>query len=117
MEHKVSTSVYDEFLLYRAQVIRAVALAWQDDGFKAALRENPRAAVRQYLNYEIPFALEIDVIFDNAEFCPQTLLDWLVKKTDRLQLNLPPAPPANQQAEALAAYNLQFLTFLQPHTR
>lgn len=73
--------------------------------------------MRQYLNYEIPFALEIDVIFDNAEFRPETVVDWLVKKTDRLQLHLPPAPPANQQAEALAAYNLQFLTFLQPQTR
>jgi ribosomally synthesized peptide (two-chain TOMM family) len=104
---------YDRFIAFRAAVMQAIALAWGNPEFRTQLIADPKKAMRDSLDYEFPFKIDLEVDVDNAKWEPITVADWHVLRRDTLHMVLPPKPedPA-QQVEALAAFNATHLTFL-----
>jgi ribosomally synthesized peptide (two-chain TOMM family) len=89
---------------------QAIALAWSDDTLKADLIRDPRVFFKARMNYDLPEGLaftvkEMDTADKNGNpsgWDPKINLWWL-EKTE-LTMYIPPAPPLEQQAVALAAY-------------
>lgn len=103
---------YDRFIAFRAAVMQAIAQAWRDPKFREKFIEDPKRALKEDIGYKFPFNMDLSVDADNAEWRPLTVTDWRVDIQNRLELVLPPAPQADQQLEALAAFNAHHLTFL-----
>lgn len=117
------TGSYDKFLEFRVAVIQLVAEAWDHwdpekndftEEFKTKL-QNTKGYMKETLGYEFPFDMDLEVIFKNAVWEPETVVDWKVNATNTLSLFLPPAPPVEEQAKALAKFNADHITFLGPH--
>lgn len=107
-----SSPSHDVFIECRAQIVHAIALAWQDPAFLNALISNPRQAMLERLDYVFPYPnMEVKVNDGNAQWRPRGFTDWVVTHDNSLELYLPPCPadPA-QQALALASYNATHLT-------
>lgn len=102
---------YDRFIAYRAAVMRAIARAWSDPQYYEKLKKDPKEALKD-VNYTFPFDMDLGVDADNALWRPTTVADWYVRQRNTLTMVLPPAPPLEQQPEALANFNSFHLTFL-----
>ena len=113
---------YDNFLLFRAMIIRAVAKAWGDEEYSKLLQENPKQALESaFPPYRYPFTAELTASAGAASYTPGLNLGWVTHKREKLTLVLPPKPAAVagdemanalNQAAALAAFNATHLTFL-----
>jgi ribosomally synthesized peptide (two-chain TOMM family) len=104
---------YDRFIAFRAAVMQAIALAWNDKEFRTDLIEDPKKAMKKAFDYDFPFKIDLGVDVDNARWEPMTVVDWHVLNRDTLQMWLPPKPEDPKQVvEALAAFNATHLTFL-----
>ena len=102
---------YDTLIDFRAKVLQMIALVWEDDAVRKDLMDNPRAAFRQHLQYDLPYPVDAIVSPDNAQWCPPGFQDWVVQHNEEVTLFLPPPPQdARQRASALAAYNAKHLT-------
>jgi ribosomally synthesized peptide (two-chain TOMM family) len=112
MTEQPTGSSYDTFILYRAHVIRAIALAWQDAEFKHALLEDPKQAMHAAFGYEFPFDMDLRALDGSAYWNPTGTVGWTVTAQNTVRLVLPPKPEAGQEAVALAEYNARHLTFL-----
>lgn len=117
----ITTSTYDKFLKFRAVIIQAIALAWEDPKYKKRLIEAPKEALKEAFNYNFPFDMNMTIDVDNATWKPLLNAGWVVHIPNTLELVLPPKPdnkglsPREEvlnQARALAAYNVTHLTFL-----
>ena len=104
---------YDRFIAYRAAIMQAIALAWRDPAYRDQLIANPKQALKDGVGYDFPYAMELAVDADSAEWRPTTVGDWQVLQHNLLELVLPPAPAVDAQVQALAAYNARYPTFLQ----
>ncbi|MEY4749728.1 MAG: hypothetical protein RIQ60_1942 [Pseudomonadota bacterium] len=89
---------------------RAVAKAWSDDGFKSRLLEDARSAIKTEFGYDLSSQLHLTVVEQksgqdwsygtvNPEGDPWANLPQL-----KLELALPPAPEAKDQAVAITIY-------------
>lgn len=119
----MSNSTYDDFLIFRANVIRAIAKAWSNPEYKERLLHDPKEAIESaFRPYKYPFTYNLAAQDDTAYFDLKVNGNWVVKKFDKLTLVLPPKPPARPgataketalvQARALAAFNASHITFL-----
>ncbi|GAB6042966.1 BMA_0021/BMA_0022 family TOMM bacteriocin [Endothiovibrio diazotrophicus] len=99
-------SVYDRFLQFRAVIIRAVAVAWKEEAFHEAFKNDPRKALEIRFDYNCPFDIEIKSNPNNAAWDKNLQGDWLVYRRDELRMVLPPKPE-NPEDEliALTKYN------------
>jgi len=112
MNYRPVSCSYDTFLTYRATIIRAVALAWRDPQFELALKQNPKQALKEKLDYDFPYDMEVSVIPQSATFNAPLNMDWISHVQNTVSLILPPRPEPGQEAAALAEYNARSLTFL-----
>lgn len=112
MELKPTSSTYDTFLNYRATIIRAIALAWSDEKFKAALFHDPKVALKEAFDYDFPYDMDLTVLNGSATWSPLLTVGWTVTEQNTVELSLPPKPERGQEAIALAQYNAKHLTFL-----
>ncbi len=112
MTNSADKSTYDKFLEYRAVVIEAIAKAWQDEVFYEELKADPVVALKDGLDYDFPFNMNLAINPENAVWDPETTVDWIVNTENSLELILPPKPEEGEEAVALAKYNSSHLTFL-----
>lgn len=104
---------YDRFIAFRAAVMQSIGLAWKSDALRAALIKDPKGFMKEHFDYTFPFNIDLAVDDGNARWEPMTVVDWHVLRRDTLDMVLPPKPErADQQVEALAAFNATHLTFL-----
>lgn len=113
---------YDNFLHFRAVIIRAVTKAWGDESYMKLLQENPKQALQQaFPPYQYPFQYDLTTISNTASFKLGSVSGWVVHKREKLTLALPPKPAlvpgdemkqALNEAAALAAFNASHITFL-----
>jgi len=93
---------------------RAIALAWEDPDFHAALKADPRGAIREKFGYELMPDLDLTVedAPPEAAFDPDlaTLHDgkagdpWSKMPNLKLTLAIPPKPAPELQAVAITSY-------------
>lgn len=100
---------YDQFLEFRAVIIQAIALAWNDPTFFDQLVEDPKDALEKHFGYEYPVPVELKVQRDTSTWLPDLVGGWKTNQLNALELILPPAPAQEQMAVALAAYNAKHL--------
>lgn len=119
MQSKSDT--YDKFLEFRAAIIRAIALEWQNPEFKKALLADPKAAMKEWLKYDFPFDMDVKADDNSAKWTPGLNGGWTVYTMNVVDVMLPPRPepvPGEKQvlveANALAEYNQTHLTFMKP---
>lgn len=106
-------SVYDRFLKFRAVIIQAIALGWEDEGFRQLLNDDPRKALREAFDYDCPFDIDMETNPRNAAWNKTVQGDWLVYKQNELRMVLPPKPDRKEEeALALADFNTKHITFL-----
>ena len=113
----MSSSRYDDFIDLRGAMVRAVALTWNPDGkFKQKFLENPLGAMQEAFDYECPFDLALQATESgpgNEHHYDALHTGGWVGTNNAVELRLPPAPAKEQRAEALAAYNHDFIFFLR----
>ncbi len=87
---------------------RAIALAWQDPVFKAALLGDPRQTIKDYFKYDLSPELDLtiaEVPEGSAAYDPGNAEDpWASLPNLKLTIVLPPAPSAEAQAVAVTVY-------------
>ncbi len=93
---------------------RAIARAWEDEAFHAALLADPRKAILEGFGYELSPDLDLtiadapaDATFDPAlEGKPdgEATDPWGKLPNLALTISIPPAPPPALQAVAITAY-------------
>ncbi|UEP36685.1 BMA_0021/BMA_0022 family TOMM bacteriocin [Burkholderia ambifaria] len=114
MSKDLRLPTYDQFLEYRATVIRAIALAWHSPAFLAELESDPVNALREHFDYHFPFKLDLKVQIKSSAWTPSVNGDWTAGHKNKLTLYLPPAPADEAQfAQALAAYNASHITIME----
>lgn len=104
-------SIYDDFIEFRAVIIKAVALSWHDDNFKKSFHKNPVKALKDEFGYKYPFNIEFkgeERPKDDYKWYPEGTGAW-VGPNNKLELVLPPKPEKGQETIALAAYHLRHL--------
>lgn len=114
MSKDLRLPTYEQFLEYRATVIRAIALAWHSKAFLDELEADPVQALRKHFDYHFPFDLDLKVQTKSSAWTPGVNGDWTAGQKNKLTLFLPPAP-ANEKhfAQALAAYNANHITIME----
>ena len=96
--------------------LEAIALAWRDDRFKAQLLSDPRAALKEYFNFDLGPYVKLTVreaTPPTGEHSPLTRLQHAFHGwdpahdplTSEMIMALPPAPPLHDQGVALSFYN------------
>lgn len=96
--------------------LEAIALAWRDDRFKKQLLEDPRAALKEYFNFDLGPYVKLTVREASKpehDHDPKTKLEhafggWDPGQdplTSEMIMALPPAPKVEDQAVALSFYN------------
>jgi ribosomally synthesized peptide (two-chain TOMM family) len=100
------TYTIDEIGKWNAVWPMAIALAWTDPEFKAALLKDPRGTLSDLMNYDFPRSIILTV--KDAGDVPESGWNshfniWKLPPTE-VTLWLPPAPPLEQQSVALASY-------------
>ncbi|KVE38735.1 BMA_0021/BMA_0022 family TOMM bacteriocin [Burkholderia sp. TSV86] len=110
MDHSANLPTYEQFLEFRAAVIRAIAVAWNDNDYLDQLLADPVKALHDKFDYRFPLAVDLKAVAETATWTPETTAGWTCIKNNVLELVLPPAPPQDQEAVALAAYNSRNLT-------
>ncbi|MCA8299977.1 BMA_0021/BMA_0022 family TOMM bacteriocin [Burkholderia seminalis] len=114
MSKDLRLPTYEQFLEYRATVIRAIALAWHSSAFLDELEADPIEALREHFDYHFPFRLDLKVQPKSSEWTPTVNGDWTAGRRNKLTLYLPPAPADKAQfAQALAAYNANHITIME----
>lgn len=101
---------YDDFLEFRAIILKAIAKCWNDQSAKTFFENDPKGALKEFFNYEYPFNSSITVDKDSAEYRPNLAGNWKANQFSSITLVLPPAPPEEERAAALAALNELHLT-------
>lgn len=114
-------SSLDDFVEMRAAIVRSVARCWSDPVFRDRFKEDPVGMMKEAFGYEFPFDVEFvaqfsDKIKNPHHFDPVHTGGW-VGRNNEIHMVLPPAPPVEQRAEALAAYNADHLLFLTDRQR
>ena len=88
----------------------AIALAWSDPKMKLMLKNDPHSFFKAYTNYILPTGITLTV--KEMEKADKDGMPtgwnqwdgiWYLQKTE-LTMYIPPPPPLDQQAVALAAY-------------
>ncbi|KKB69664.1 BMA_0021/BMA_0022 family TOMM bacteriocin [Burkholderia pseudomallei] len=105
---------YDQFLEYRAVIVQAIAEAWHDAEFREELIAHPVDALHKRFDYRFPMKMHLKVHENSATWTPLTNGGWTTNEVNGLDLVLPPAPPPEQRAAALAAYNARHISLFGP---
>lgn len=100
---------YDQFLEFRAVIIEAIALAWNDPAFHEQLLESPKQALKQKFDYQYPGHVHLKTQDNTSTWLPGVTGGWRTNLLNALELVLPPAPAQDQMSVALAAYNAKHL--------
>lgn len=112
----MSSSRYDDFINLRSVIVRAVSLTWKNKGFEERFLKHPLLAMEQEFDYSCPFELDFKAKRSGPDnphrYDAKTTGGW-VGTNNEVVLCLPPAPAKEERAEALAAYNQQFIFFLR----
>lgn len=96
--------------------LEAIALAWRDAGFKELLLANPRAALKDFFNFDLGPYVKLTVREASppeGSRPPETRLQHAFEGwdpasdplTSEMIMALPPAPRLENQAVALSFYN------------
>ena len=102
----------DTLLEFQEVYLRAIALAWKDADFKAALLDNPDAALADYFAYRCPWNLVLKVREAAAgEGWDDQTQSWHLPPI-KTTFGLPKAPDIDEQLVAFAAYNDAGPTYL-----
>ncbi|RQR61896.1 hypothetical protein DIE07_07610 [Burkholderia sp. Bp9002] len=113
MSKDLRLPTYEQFLEYRAVIIRAIALSWHSTVFLDELEADPVKALREHFDYHFPFRLDLKVQTKSSAWTPSVNGDWTSGHKNKLTLVLPPAPADETQfAQALAAYNANHVTIM-----
>lgn len=90
---------------------RVIAHAWEDDGFREALKNNPREAIHQKFGYLLNDALDLTIVDAPADatFDPDIEAGghddpWAKLPKLKLTMAIPPKPEAKLQAVAITSY-------------
>jgi ribosomally synthesized peptide (two-chain TOMM family) len=90
---------------WRSIWLKAVALSWEDEGFRAQLVANPREALWQRFGYQVPGEVDIKISQpDGSQFGwrpGEGPSNWTMPAAN-LDLQLPPAPKAKAEDWAIA---------------
>ena len=115
-------SVYDQFLHFRATVIRSIAQAWRSPEFKKFLLADPKKAMKEQFQYEFPFDFDLHCRDASCKYTPLSNLGWTIYRQDTVKIVLPPKPKKADgtserehvlnEAAALAEFNASHITFL-----
>lgn len=114
MDRSPSMPSYDQFLEYRAVIVQAIAVAWHDSKFRERLVADPVGTLHEYFDYRFPMKMHLEVHENSSAWTPLTNGGWTTNEVNRLALMLPPAPPPEQRAAALAAYNAKHISLFGP---
>ncbi|EIP89913.1 hypothetical protein A33K_13496 [Burkholderia humptydooensis MSMB43] len=95
-------------------IVQAIAAAWHDPQFRKDLIAHPVDALYKRFDYRFPMKMHLKVHDDSATWTPLTNGGWTTKEVNGLDLVLPPAPPPEQRAAALAAYNARHISLFGP---
>ncbi|NBD09297.1 MULTISPECIES: BMA_0021/BMA_0022 family TOMM bacteriocin [Corallococcus] len=88
---------------WQAVWMRAVALAWKEPAFEKALQEDPRHALKQRFDFELPAGIHLKVVPATAQDTAKAS-DWLLHSAE-VELPLP-KKPANVADHAVALSSL-----------
>ncbi|AUX23792.1 hypothetical protein SOCEGT47_043220 [Sorangium cellulosum] len=108
METDDTTQAWDLWLVWRDVWLSAVALAWRNEQFKRDLLKDPRRALEQQFNYQLPWQMELIVKEGEGQWDATTdgrAGKWNDLSNMTLTIPLPPAPAAQDAAIALANYS------------
>ena len=75
---------------WQAVWMRAVALSWKDSKFEAALQQDPRQALKERFDFELPAGIHLKVVPPTATE-PAAASEWKLASTD-VELALPKRP-------------------------
>ncbi|MEM7251273.1 MAG: BMA_0021/BMA_0022 family TOMM bacteriocin [Pseudomonadota bacterium] len=106
---------YESLLEFSEVYLRAIALAWEEPSFARDLQRNAPKALRDWLDYVVPWDAEIRVRPVNREYghftpaCRDKNDQWLPGKwtlpRNKIRYGLPERPDKHaHEAIALAAY-------------
>jgi len=100
------TYTIDEIGKWNAVWPMAIALAWADPEFKAALLKDPRETLSNLMHYDFPKSILLTI--KDAGATPNSgwnehFNNWNLPATE-VTMWLPPAPALDQQAVALGSY-------------
>ena len=105
---------YETLLEFQEVYLRAVALAWCDDVFKALLLRDAKSALANYFGYECPWNVDLQVqepAGDGVGWDPRGKR-WTLPRM-QTSFGLPSRPAAfEEQLVAFAAYNDAGPTYL-----
>jgi ribosomally synthesized peptide (two-chain TOMM family) len=102
---------YESLLEFQEVYLRAVALAWTDDGFKALLTSDMRAALENYFGYDCPWNVDLKAVEGGTGWDSKTKT-WDLPKM-LTSVGLPNKPETfEEQLVAFAAYNDAGPTYL-----
>lgn len=115
---------YASFLEFEEVYLRAIALSWVDEEFKAKLLASPEKTLGEYFNYRMPWCIDLSVREVTAEE-KQAGAGWHPEADgrkgfwklprDTFYYKMPPKPKeldADEEPIALAAYNDSGPTYL-----
>ncbi len=86
---------------------RAIALAWEDPRFHAALKADPKKAIKDTFGYKLSDNLDLEIVDAPADdkYDEAAAADpWHNLPQLKLTLSIPPKPPAEIQAVAITTY-------------
>ncbi|AXE96247.1 BMA_0021/BMA_0022 family TOMM bacteriocin [Paraburkholderia sp. SIMBA_050] len=116
MTQNLRSPTYEQFIEYRAVIIKAIATAWHDQAFFQELTKHPVETLKNRFGYEYPFKIDLKVHPESATWTPAINGGWTTQQTNRFTLVLPPAPANQEQhALALAFYNAKHLYIMDHH--
>lgn len=117
MTQHLRSPSYEQFLEYRAVIIKAIARAWHDPDYRRELQEDPVSALKT-LGYSYPFKIKLKVQTDTSTWTPGVNGGWTTCRQNKLTLVLPPAPARKEDyAVALASYNANHIDIMDHHSR
>ncbi|SDG17240.1 BMA_0021/BMA_0022 family TOMM bacteriocin [Paraburkholderia phenazinium] len=118
MTENTSIPTYEQFLEYRAVIIKAIATAWHDKAFLKELEAHPVETLKERFGYDYPFKIALKVHSPSAKWTPEINGGWTTQKNNTFTLILPPAPAKKEQyALALASYNSNHIYLMDHHVR
>jgi len=116
MTQDSSIPTYEQFLEYRAVIIKAIATAWHDHKFLHHFKEHPISALSQRFDYDYPFKINLTVHTHSAKWTPDINGGWTTQQKNKFTLVLPPAPANKEEhAIALAFYNAKHIYIMDHH--
>ena len=100
-----ATPTLESMLEFQQVYLRAIALSWEDEPFKADLLKDPFDALARYFDYRCPWIIDLEVVSRDGCVWDEVRHEWkLPLNTMTVGISARPEH-LHEEAVALAAYS------------